>query len=73
MSNNNNVLRTNRQLFKGPITSYQIDLKLDRIVGARPDKGQYTKIDKLLKPSTKLQQSLGSQKSSQNTFRGAKY
>ena len=73
MSNNNNVLRTNRQLFRGPITSYQIDLKLDKIVGARPDKGKYTTIDKLLKPSTKLPQSLGAQKTSANTYRGAKY
>ena len=70
---NNNVLRTNRQLFKGPITSYQIDLKLDKITSARVDKGQYTKIDTLLKPSTKLKQSLGAQKSSANNYRGTKY
>jgi hypothetical protein len=73
MSNNNNVLRTNRQLFKGPITSYQIDLKLDRIVGSRADKGRYTKINTLLKPSTKIQKSLGAQKTTVNTYRGAKY
>lgn len=74
MSNNtNNVHRKNRKLFEGPITSYQIDLTLDRIVGARPDKGSYTKIDTLLKPNTKLPQSLGAQRSSASTYRGVKY
>jgi len=73
MSNNNNVLRTNRQLFRGPITSYQIDLKLDKIVGSRADKGRYTKINTLLKPSTKLPKDLGARKTAGTTFRGAKY
>ena len=70
---NNNVLRKNRYLFKGPITSYQTDLSLDRIVCPRVDKNKYTKIDTLLKPSTKLPKSLGAQKSTPNTYRGSKY
>jgi hypothetical protein len=68
----NNVLRKNRILFQGPITSYQIDMKLDKITGARPDKGSYTTIDKLLKKDTTLPQSLGAQGGS-NKYRGAKY
>jgi len=70
---NNNILRKNRYLFNGPITSYQTDLKLDKIVSPRVDKGQYTKIDTLLKPDTRLKKSLGAQKSTSNTYRGAKY
>ena len=47
-------------------------MKLDKITGARPDKGSYTTIDKLLKKDTTLPQSLGAQGGS-NKYRGAKY